>query len=75
MPPELPDLKMGFRDIDSLRPLPYQCNAVSIDVVVLIDMVFIPELLRLQTRYQTDVAIELLRQSLYEVWNDLIQYG
>ena len=75
MPPELPDLKMGSRYIDNLRFLSYYCNAVSIDVMVLVDMVFVPELLRLPSGYQTDISIELLRQSLYEVRNDLVQYG
>ena len=75
MPPELADLKMGFRDIDHLRLLSYHCNAVGINVMVLVDMVFIPELLGLPSGYQTDISIELLRQSFYEVRNDLVQYG
>lgn len=43
MPPELPDLKMGFRDINFLGMLPYYCNAVGINAMVLIDIVFVPE--------------------------------
>ena len=75
MPPELADLKMGFRDIDNLRLLSYHCNAVGINVMVLVDLVFITELLGLPSGYQTDISIELLRQSFYEVRNDLVQYG
>ena len=75
MPPELADLKMGFGDIDYLGRLSYHCNAVGINVMILVDMVFIPELLGLPSGYQTDISMELLRQNFYEVRNDLVQYG
>lgn len=75
MPPELADLKMGFRHIDNFRLLPYHCNAVGIDVMVLVDMVFVPKLFRLPSGYQTDIAMEFLRQNFYQVRNNLVQYG